>query len=157
MNERYTAVLLASLSPRQRRVALADVPRARRAGLETLVQQILDLVEGDRAALCAMLDRLRPPDCLSAELAGWLAATPPEWARLLIRSLEATDRRRSLLEPRLAHIQEHAGSSRSEMGPMADAAMAEDSGLPDRLQRMLATIAEREIPLPGPPPIGVLG
>lgn len=138
MSERYTAILLASLAPRQRRAALAEMPGERRASLKILVQQILALVGGDRAALLSMLDRLRPPECLPEALAEWLAATPTEWARLLTFSLEPADRRRGLLEQQLAP-------------------MPTDAAMPERLRRTLAVIAERELPLPGPPPIGVFG
>lgn len=138
MSERYTAILLASLSPRQQRQALAEVPDAQRARLKSLMQQILGLVNGDRAALWSMLDRLRPPECLPDALANWLASTPPEWARLLVRSLEPADRRRVLLEQHWAPL-------------------PANPPLPERLHQALAAIAERELPLPGPPPIGVFG
>jgi hypothetical protein len=95
-NQRYTALLLASLEPVERQRQLNALPNAQRSHLRELIAKIGALFGGtggnDHRAIAALLAELPPPmQPRTSALDAWLASAPILWASAIFRSVALSE------------------------------------------------------------------
>jgi hypothetical protein len=85
-NERYVAMLMASLEPSQCQARLNAMPAPRRARVRELMASIPSLPGGYRMIATLLNDLVPPAQPRSAGLQSWLATAPSAWASAIFRS-----------------------------------------------------------------------
>jgi hypothetical protein len=85
-DERYVAMLMASLEPSQCQARLNAMPVPRRTRVRELMASIPSVPGGYRTIATLLNHLVAPAQPRSAALQSWLATTPSTWASAIFRS-----------------------------------------------------------------------